>query len=98
MGKETCTDKTLLRRETRFFDGYTYEYTLSVRESPYVASYRLALYSVKVKLTNDFESDERELSDCFADLGKATRFFELLVRNLATPENLIYVFEDCLDL
>lgn len=97
MGKETYAEKTLLRKETRESGEYCYEYTLSVRESRSVISYRLPLYSISIKMSSNQDSDERELCDCFADIEKATRFFELLVNNLATPANLIYVFEDRVD-
>jgi hypothetical protein len=84
-----------LREEHRTEDGYEYTYRLTVKESPFVASFRLPLYSISVGLKcPDGSETRRELCDLFADVGKAIVFFNKLVRNLVTPIDLAYVLED----
>jgi hypothetical protein len=77
--------------------GAHYKYTLLVRESQRVASFRLPLYSVRIEMRSaDGRLTEAETGDIFADLGKAVVFFERLVDNLATPINLAYILEDAI--
>ncbi len=86
---------TVLRTEERKSDGRFYKYELLVRESGRVASYKMPLYSISVTLTDtDGKTTRKEVNEAFADVGKAIVFFDKLVRNLATPIDLIYVAED----
>jgi hypothetical protein len=87
-------NKRLLRQDVRTSDGATYEYELTVATSTRVASYKIPLYSVKVRLTLDGKVTEASLDDAFADVGKATVLYEMLVKNLVTPIDLPYVLED----
>ena len=96
MQNKTCLVKTVIRKEIREKDGYHYEYELSVRRSRSVASYNIPLYSLSVKMKGK-ETTSAKLCDCFSDESKAMRFFNTLVSALATPGNLIYVFEDMID-
>ena len=84
-----------VKHEEKLKDGYIYSYTLNVAESASVASYKLPLYSITVELTNPSGDKTRaQTKEIFADVGKAFSFFEKLVRNLATPIDLVYVVED----
>lgn len=74
-----------------------YKYTLTAKRSKNVASFGLKLYSIRIEmLTQDGYYTEAHTGDIFADLGKATVFFERLCDNLATPINLAYILEDSL--
>ncbi len=92
MAKEI--QNTLLRRECRRDGDAVYEYELTRSTSTRVASYRLPLYSITVRLTLDGKTTEASLNEVFADVGKATVLYEMLVKNLVTPIDLPYVMED----
>lgn len=86
---------TLIRKESASKDGCLYEYMLYVKESPNVASFRLPLYSIKVRLTLKCgKVSEYEAQEIFKDSKRAIAFFEMLIENLVTPLNLPYVIED----
>lgn len=95
MKKTKAVKEIVIKEDNIETEGMRYEYKLFVRESERVASFRIKLYSVKVKLTdkNGCET-ESELNDVFADIGKAVVFYDKLVDNLATPLNLHYILED----
>ena len=77
--------------------GAHYKYTLIVKESRRVASFRLPLYSVRIEMRSpDGRLTEAQTGDIFADLGKAVVFYERLVEGLATPINLAYILEDAI--
>ena len=88
------TDEKIIRTETCTEEGYRYTYDLLARESRATASYKLPLYSVRVTLVSP-EGKETcaELSDVFADPGRAILFFDRIRENLATPIDLPYIFE-----
>ncbi len=87
--------ESTVKTERRTKDGIDYSYELTVKESTNLASYRLPLYSVAVKMESfDGEIATSEKSDVFADAGKALAFFDMLVENLATPIDLPYIIED----
>lgn len=88
------TEKEILRNDTCIEDGIIYEYILYATESSRVASFKMPLYSITVKMTKDGELTEGTVSEVFADLGKATLFYEKLLENLATPIDLTYILED----
>lgn len=93
MKNEVC-DK-LIHRENRVEDGSSYTYELTYREASEVAAFRLPLYSVKVTMTtSDGRCREATARDIFSNRAKARDFFDMLVRNLATPIDLGYVVED----
>lgn len=86
---------TTLRTESREKDGIGYEYELIMKESARVASFKIPLYSVSVKMTDENgETTHANTKDVFADPGKALVFYEKLVKNLATPIDLAYILED----
>ena len=91
MKKET---PKIIKCDRRVEDGIVYEYTLSSSRSSKVASFQLPLYSITVKMTRDGEISENSLDEIFADIGKASVFYEKLVKNLATPIDLPYILED----
>ena len=87
--------QTVIRKVNYEKDGYQYEYTLFVRNSRETASYRLPLYSVSARMTDkDGAVTSHTLNDVFADGGRAIVFFDYVSKNLATPTDLPYVFED----
>lgn len=85
----------IIRREDREESGNKYSYELTIREADEVAAFRLALYSIKISMT-DAEGNEREANarDVFSNGDKARIFFDKIVRNLATPIDLVYILED----
>ena len=95
MKKTKAIKETVIKEDNVEAEGVRYEYRLIVRQSSRVASFRIPLYSVQVKLTDgDGSTTEAELNDVFADIGKAVVFYDKLVDNLATPLNLHYILED----
>ena len=92
---ELRDEEKIIRSEIRENDGYQYRYELTVKNSKRFASFSLPLYSVSVKLSRDGEEISfSETNEIFADLGKATEFFELMQKHLVTPSELPYVLED----
>jgi hypothetical protein len=72
-----------------------YRYFLIKRKSENVSSFRLPLYSIRIELeASSGKTSRHELTNVFASESKANSFFDKLVKNLATPLNLPYVFED----
>ena len=96
MSANAKTEKiTTLREETRETKDALYTYTLTVRTGDSVASFGLPLYSVWINMTDkDGNHTEASLEDIFSDSKSAFRFFDKLIRNLATPIDLPYVLED----
>lgn len=80
-------------------NGASYMYSLIVKESDKVASYRLPLYSIKIEMSSaDGGHTEAQTGEIFADIGKAVVFYERLIESLATPLNLPYILEDAIAL
>ena len=95
MRKRNEIKEIVMRSEIVIDEGITYTYTLCVRESDRVASYRIPLYSVTVKMVEgDGVETYAEARDAFSDVGKALVFYERIIEHLATPLNLPYVLED----
>lgn len=93
MRNEIC-DK-LIRRENLVDGDYSYTYELTSRAGDAVATYGLPLYSVRICMTDgDGKSREANAKDIFSNHEKAETFFNKLVRNLATPIDLVYILED----
>ena len=93
--KANLKDQTVIREETRETEDAIYTYTLSVRTGDSVASFGLPLYSVEIRMTDKSgKHTSAELDDVFSESKKAFRFFDKLVKNLATPIDLPYVLED----
>lgn len=85
----------LIRAEERRDEGRIYEYSLKVRVSEEVASYRLPLYSLCIDLTDEYGvKTSSAVENAFVDLDAASSFFDILVENLATPIDLPYILED----
>jgi hypothetical protein len=85
----------IIRKDERFDGEDRYTYLLTTRESDFVVSFGIRLYSVGVELVRaDGTSSFAEIRDVFASLDKANRFLDKLARNLATPIDLPYVLED----
>ena len=89
----------ILRKDERFDGEDRYTYLPLRRESDFVASFGITLYSVRVEMVRgDGTSSAAEIKDVFASLDKANRFVDKLARNLATPIDLPYVLEDEMEL
>ena len=85
----------VIKNEKFELDGASYSYSLIMTESKNVASYKLALYSIEIEMTDkDGKKTNARAHDLFADVGKALVFFRKLVENAATPMNLPYILED----
>ena len=85
----------LVRKEEKSEYGYSYTYELLVRRGVRTADFGLSLYSIKISMTDPSGNrSEREATDVFSSSNEAVRFFDRLVRNLATPIDLCYVVED----
>ena len=84
----------IIRHDTIENANATYVYSLITRDSKRVASYGIPLYSIRIEMTYDGVRTEAETGEIFADLGKATVFYERLRDNLAMPSNLPYILED----
>ena len=95
MSKKNKIKQTVIRTKTVTKQGCKYVYTLFENESDRVASYRLSLYSIRIDLIDaDGKESYAEVSDVFCDIGKAMVFYEMLIKNLATPIDLPYILED----
>lgn len=95
MKKKQAEAVTTVREYEYENDEAKYKYTMYLTSSKRVMSYRLPLYSIRIEMwTRDGKHTEAETGELFADLGKATVFFERLCKNLATPLNLAYIVED----
>ena len=76
-------------------DGATIIYTLTEGEGTRVACFGLTLYSIGIEMTDkNGQHTESHLDEIFVDFKRASRFFERLVNNLATPIDLPYILED----
>ena len=95
MKKRRDVKEILMKSNTVVFEGASYTYSLSVRESNRVASYRIPLYSVTIEMLDaDGRRTFAEARDAFSDVGKAIVFYEKIMEHLATPINLPYILED----
>ena len=94
--KSNATKSRTVRTEVREVEGIKYRYELTRRENRSVAGFGIPLYSfaVVMEFTDTGKRSEGNTTDLFADSGKAMRFFEKLVDNLATPIDLAYIVED----
>jgi hypothetical protein len=93
MRNKECNTQ-VIKEEHRTSEGYEYSYLLTERSSRRISSYRLPLYSIRIRMKGEDVSSEKEVKDAFSDLGKAVTFFDELVDNLATPIDLPYILED----
>ncbi len=82
-------------KEDRNDNLFSYTYELILREGMNTADWQMPLYSVRVSMIDkNGNSSQREARDLFRDRDKAISFFDMLVRNLATPIDLDYAVED----
>ncbi len=95
MSINTAQKEELIREETRETEDGVYTYTLLAKTGISVASYGLTLYSVIIQMTDSSgHRTEARLDDIFSDSDKAYKFFNKLIKNLATPIDLPYILED----
>lgn len=95
MSSNECFTDTVIRKDFISDEENRYSYELILREGTKTASWRIPLYSIKVSMTDSGGvSTSADITDAFADVSRAIRFYEKLVRNMATPIDLPYVLED----
>jgi len=88
------TSRIIRTKEVKTTDA-DYTYTLFVNESDKVASYRLPLYSIHIRMIdNEGNETSSTVREIFSDFNKANRFFNRMIDNLATPIDLPYIVED----
>ena len=93
--KSKTASEAIIRRDEGFDGEYVYSYELTMKEGTAVASFKIPLYTITVRMTSiKGSTTEASASDAFSDASKAIAFYERLVANLATPIDLIYVLED----
>ena len=94
MRKQSFKD-TVIRQDFREDSENSYCYKLIMHENTHTVSYRIPLYSIKIDMTDsEGARTSADTRDLFADAGKAIKFYERLVRYLATPIDLRYIVED----
>ena len=74
----------------------SYKYELREFTDSAVSSFPITLYEIVVEMETEYGSESYKTGGIFVNLGKAIRFFDFLVENLATPQNLPYVIEDAI--
>ena len=95
MKRKEKTVEKVIRSDTAEDGENSYRYTLIMRESARVASYKLPLYSIAIEMTRGDETvSYAETNEMFADVGKALAFYNKMVKFLATPIDLPYIVED----
>ena len=92
--KNSEIQRTVIKNISKTTDEATYGYTLFYEHSKRVASFGIPLYSITVEMIINGERTEHTVKEIFADLGKASVFFNMLSENLATPRDLPYILED----
>lgn len=94
MRKEKSCD-TVIRKDIMEDDGNQYIYELTLRQGARTANYKIPLYSIKVSMnTSEGRSTSASIKDVFSDVGAAVRFYDRIVKGLATPIDLRYIAED----
>ena len=92
---KTLTETINIRCKTRTENGYEYKYVLYASQKQKSQGFCLQCYSIYVEMLRDGEKiSSCEISDVFTDIQKATAFFNVAFKNLVTPIELPYVFED----
>lgn len=89
------TNGIAIKTDERTLNDLSLTYALSVSESCGIKNLRIPLYSVSVTMT---DSDGKETyatcESAFSDIGLALLFYGKIVRGLATPADLAYIYED----
>lgn len=76
-----------VKSDKRCDGGYEYSYSLLLSKN--------GEYSINIRLNFEGErKSEASTSGIFVDAEKAIKFYDKLLRNLATPIDLAYVVED----
>ena len=85
----------LIKSKNITHNGIEYIYELKSFEGGEVASFGIVLYEICVRLIKNSISSFYRTGGLFTDFEKAIRFFDFLCDNLATPQNIPYIIEDC---
>lgn len=95
MSKRERTFERVIRSDERADGNFLYSYRLIVCENDQHASFRIPLYSVTVNMTDEVgDVTTASVKNAFCDAGQALIFYDKIVKNLATPIDLTYIFED----
>ncbi len=85
----------IVRKERVISEGYCYTYFMIKHSLPVTGAITAPTYSLRVEMTDNLGNTTfAELPNVFSGREKADLFFDKLLRNLATPLNLPYAFED----
>ncbi len=85
----------IIIREERQDECFHYTYELILRQGKRTADWNLPLYSIRISLKDEGGNiSQKEATDIFTAKERALEFFNMLVRNLATPIDLVYAVED----
>ena len=88
-------NRAILRRDEKRDEFNVYVYELTSRRGVSTFDFRLPLYSVQVLMTDAYGNTSSSCAyDAFADEERALKFYEMAVKNLITPIDLLYVLED----
>lgn len=95
MSKREKTIEKIIRCDEVVEGAISYCYTLTASENQNHASFKIPLYTVTVQMTDEYgEVTSASVRDAFCDAGQALIFYGKIVKGLATPVDLAYVFED----
>ena len=93
--KNKTENGAIIRRDEKFDGENLYSYELVMKEGESLASWRIPLYTINISMKNaNGNHTESSATDAFSDASRAIRFYEKLVKSLATPIDLLYVLED----
>lgn len=93
--KNITENGSIIRKDEKYDGENVYSYELIMKMGDTVASFKIPLYTIVVKMTSS-EGRETESSaiDAFSDASKALSFYEKIVDGLATPIDLMYILDD----
>ncbi len=87
-------NSSIIREEAANRAGYFFRYSL-FEEKHFMTDTRAVRYSVRIDLKTPDGKESFAITENYCyDAGRALAFYDLLVRNLATPKNLPYISED----
>ena len=94
--KQCLKTEDLIMREEENRYGIRYKYELRRFDSYLVSSYDIPLYEIFVEMEDKGSVTYYKTGGIFTGIEKAVKFFQMLYKNHATPQNLPYVVEDCI--
>ncbi len=98
MRQKSKAIKSVIKEDVICDGEYRYIYRLYENAARKIGKASLTLYSIEIEMECEEVCSKSEISEIFADVGKALTFYNSLVENLVTPINLHYVLEDSITL